>query len=396
MARSRWTKSEVLLVSGIGLILLIGANVAAHWYLTQFHGVNIYANDYVERQASYVKEPSTKFAHPFYGLNDSTKPGFDSDVSVESAFIRVSPQPQTGEAIKVLVLGGSVAMHLSKGRDGITQDYLFSRLLNRHFKTERFVVYNAAFGGGKQPQQYFKYLYLDLLGFRPDVVINYDGFNEIALPFADNRPRELNAIYPRSFDRTVYASAADTDCIAFNNQLLSLNTHLPIAELAKWVWVLRCHQKVTGESFQWPHTRAAHWAQETRSYLDHAVAVWAQSSNKLYQALDQRAIPYIHAIQPNQYYPSSKPFSDQERDNALGYTPYGDPIKAHYHRIDPALLESPNAIDQRGLFANTQSTRYSDACCHLNRQGMSAIAQDLIERNEATFQALVAREPVTP
>ena len=103
---------------------------------------------------------------------------------------------------------------------------------------------------GKQPQQLFKLLYLDLLGFQPDVIINYDGFNEIALPFAENLPSNLNAIYPRSFSQVVKSSAYDGRCFKLNNFLLSKNSYLPLFELIKWIYVRNCHQRSVGDDDQ--------------------------------------------------------------------------------------------------------------------------------------------------
>ena len=94
--------------------------------------------------------------HPFYGLSSGNQIGFKSDISVEKNFISVSPSSVSyDEQIKVLVVGGSVAAHLSLERLNIKPN-LLARRLNELYSTNRF-VYNAAFGGGKQPQQLLNY-----------------------------------------------------------------------------------------------------------------------------------------------------------------------------------------------------------------------------------------------
>ena len=89
--------------------------------------------------------------------------------------------------------GASVAIDLS------TPVYRLATKLNESFNTDRFVVFNAVFGGGKQPQQFSLLMYLDLLGFKPDIIINYDDFNNLAMPSAWNIAEGQNAIYRQKF-----------------------------------------------------------------------------------------------------------------------------------------------------------------------------------------------------
>ena len=90
----------------------------------------------------------------------------------------------------ILILGGSVAKHLSNNSSGDVIKYknvsidnkdIFKKTINKYFETDKFEIYNAAIDGGKQPQQLFKLYYLDLIGLKFDIIINLDGFNELAL-----------------------------------------------------------------------------------------------------------------------------------------------------------------------------------------------------------------------
>jgi hypothetical protein len=295
------TRKEWALVGVVFLFLFLIVNAVSHYIIRSYLQVSIYGPEYESERNRFVKNRDRAKVHPYYGLNSSTEQGFDSLLSSENSFIRVSPRPSENE-IKILVLGGSVATHLSIKREDVTEDYLLARKINERFNTDRFVVYNSAFGGGKQPQQYFKLLYLDLLGFAPDLILNYDGFNEIAVPFGENQERNLNAIYPRSFDQLVIGSATEGECIALNNWLLSFNSLLPVVELAKWIYVRDCHNEVTGSERRIDFTSQALFEVEQSNYQDRVRAVWSESSNKMFEFALTRDIPYLHILQPNQYW----------------------------------------------------------------------------------------------
>ena len=88
---------------------------------------------------------------------------------------------------------------------------------------------------------------------------------------------------------------------------------------------------------------------------------------------------YFHFLQPNQYVRGSKEMAPAERQLAIdpGH-PYAGPAAAGY----PFLIEAGRQLAARGtwfkdltmLFAGERRPLYSDACCHLNRQGYQAVA----------------------
>jgi hypothetical protein len=266
------------------------------------------------------------------------------------------------------------------------EGYMLATLLNSYFKTDRFVVFSAAFGGGKQPQQYFKYQYLDLLGFRPDVVINLDGFNEIALPLSENQLLGNPAIFPRSYSRLLHASTSDRSCAELNNALLDFDTRLPLTELLIWISVRRCHYKIEGAPTAIPWWSSAMGIDDSTNYLTESIKIWEQSSNKLNEVLTARGIDYIHILQPNQYLVGSKNFSSEEKEKYLSFETYGKPIRDHYAKLSKDNLTVRNFRDQRFLFKNTEKTVYADSCCHFNQVGMEMIINDLISSNEALFR----------
>jgi hypothetical protein len=384
-----WTRSNKLLVIVIVVTGIIFLNFASHVLIKSILHVSIYDERYDQVQKRFVKIINAK-VHPFYGLASATEVGFKSDISFENNFISISPLPKNeAKAIRILVIGGSVASHLSLSRMNIPP-YLLATKLNKYFNTDRFVVYNAAFSGGKQPQQFFKLIYLDLLKFKPDIILNYDGFNEIALPFGENLGERINAIYPRKFNKLVAGSTYDGQCFSANNFLLSKNTYLPILELPKWIYVRYCHNMSTGKdtkSFGW----SPNFLEEKKYYLQHTVNIWEQSSNRIYEFSVNRKIPYLHFVQPNQYLKNSKPLSILENANFTNYPIYGDPIANYYEKLNVSKLKALNKYDHRYLFKEENRTVYSDNCCHFNLIGMDMIVNSIISDALVVFENLLSK-----
>lgn len=384
MSSTRTNKTIIVAIILVCMFLVnYGANVILH---SEFK-LSIYDPAYDREQALYIKHLGNK-VHPFYGLASNQEVGFDSDLSIEKSFLTVS-KTESKNPIKILVLGGSVASNLSLNRLDV-ESYLFTQRLNEYFETDRFVVYNAGFGGGKQPQQYFKLLYLDLLGFSPDIIINYDGFNEVALPFAENLNFSLNAIYPRQFDSLVAGSAYDGSCFELNNKLLSFNSYIPLVELVKWIYVRRCHNTALGQSIFGTFSDQQLFQQERTNYLKHVKLIWERSSNLINEFAKNKNIPYIHVVQPNQYLPGSKILSDLEIRDFGNNEPFKNAIKSYYSKLDIFAIESDHKIDQRFLFKDEKRTVYSDACCHFNRLGMITIINNIILEASPVFEQALA------
>ena len=64
-------------------------------------------------------------------------------------------------------------------------------------------VHSLALGGFKQPQMLAALAYLMALGQRFDVVVELDGFNDVALSFSENKYKGTFPAYPRDWDGLV-------------------------------------------------------------------------------------------------------------------------------------------------------------------------------------------------
>ncbi|HEV3458611.1 MAG TPA: hypothetical protein VHG32_18790 [Thermoanaerobaculia bacterium] len=117
-------------------------------------------------------------------------------------FIATADAPPSGAAgeIEVALFGGSVAAFLCA--DGRTA--LLAGLAKfPGFAHQQLALRCFALGGYKQPQQLMALAYLLALGRKLDVVINLDGFNEVALAYGENWPARISPFYPRGWSTLV-------------------------------------------------------------------------------------------------------------------------------------------------------------------------------------------------
>src|SRR5713226_1419374 len=113
----------------------------------------------------------------------------------------VSGTPSADRADQlVIAVGGSFALQFAE--EGLP--HLLARLRETPaFRGKTLVGLNAAVGGHKQPQQLMTVAYLLALGEQIDVLINLDGFNEIALHPTENAPARVSPDYPRRWHQRV-------------------------------------------------------------------------------------------------------------------------------------------------------------------------------------------------
>jgi hypothetical protein len=365
------------------VITLVILNVVAYFVMKYTFGINVYDGPAYEvfRKSLIKNDDDASIPHPYIGKIVFGGEVFKSALSSEPLFDRVY-HSKSKDDIKVLILGGSMARHMS-WRKEIGVDNLFAQRLNEYFKTDRFSVYSAAFGGCKEPQQYLKMVYLDLLGFRPDIVINYDGFNEIALPLAENKLIDNPAIFPRLYSAHM-ESAVSRSCVKVNNALLSVDSKIPVVDLATYVFAKNCESKINGRhSPPWWGSKFSNG--DSDAYARQSYEIWKESSNRLYEFTKVRGIDYIHVLQPNQFYPDSKVFTHEEISGALVPSVYTEPIRKYYHLLRRDDLQTGNFLDQRYLFKNNTESLYIDNCCHLNKRGMGYVIDDVIAKFSGVF-----------
>lgn len=374
------------------IILFFILNLISIWFIKFNYNANILEkNTYQIEKRKYIKNFSkSSVPHPFFGNMVLSDTFFNSDFSSEPMFTRISSFGSK-KPIKVLILGGSMAEHFSNRGLNYDQDIFFEQI-NKYFKTDRFEIYNAAFGGGKQPQQFFKLVYLDFLGFKPDIVINIDGFNEIVLPIHDNTAINNPPIYPRSYSLHINATSNDRRCAKNNNILINKNYFLPLIELYVWSYITSCHKKIIGKQNQWwtDMIKKKYWFKH-EDYPEISKKIWIRASNQMQDFLNYKNITYLHILQPNQYLENSKSFSELEKKEFINFKPYGDILKNNYLKLDFKDTNVKNFLDLRYVFLDEKQTVYADDCCHLNKYGMSTIFRKIFVKFENDFLKLLSQ-----
>jgi hypothetical protein len=299
---------------------------------------------------------------------------------------------------KVMVLGGSVAagfaggagLHLGKAPPMDRYDCVFV---------------NGAAGGYKQPQQVIQLAHALAIGFEPDLVINLDGFNEVALA---NR-NSLRGFHPAqpSIDHwlSVARSAGGVAELRAAGELANARERLLSSiELARDGWRLRF--ALSGaplfgqiEGLQADYRRAsAALAElmgsgtavdvlrgprfEVEDRIPLAIRAWEESSRTLAGICASHQIAYVHVLQPTLHDPGAKPISDEERASGQIAPEWLEGVVKGYPllRARGAALAADGIsfLDASRVFAEVTEPLYFDNC-HFGFEGNKLLADAVAE-----------------
>ena len=111
---------------------------------------------------------------------------------------------------------------------------------------------------------------------------------------------------------------------------------------------------------------------------------WARCSGEMDGLCRANGILYLHALQPNQYVPGSKPLSRVEKETAW-YEGNDYAYKIAAQQGYPDLVRDGRNLRNSGehfldltlLFKDVAETLYEDNCCHVNKRGNDLIAARL-------------------
>ncbi len=332
--------------------------------------------------------------------------GFVQDPAGKVRFWEIRPDgfpkvPDDGPAdpsqpiFEVAIFGGSVANGVCfAGRPELLRQLgAAAALAGKHVRVRCF-----ALGGYKQPQQLMALTEALSLGERFDVVLNIDGFNEVALPVAENLKVKTNPFYPRWWPRRVMG--VESPVMLRQLGLLELLKEKRLKQTG-WCgrpplsWSPTCHLVWTTAdrraaqrllaldaefAAQKPRRRGfllrgtPFEAPEGEALYAVLAEHWARSSRLMHQLCRAQGIRYFHFLQPNQYLAGSKVMSAEEKRLAWDENHfYKQPAEHGY----PALVAAGKQLAAEGvpftdltqLFADHPEPLYGDACCHYNRVG---------------------------
>lgn len=405
MRRLAFTATTLLL--GLALVegvALVAIKVATDGYqASREHQREIRDSEFsAQPQASRVSRVGADVVHPFLGyvtdpaINERERRRENGRLEVDDqGFFRRGPEPPpVPDAYRVGVFGGSVAFVLSFD----ARDELESALVRAPDGSQRQVVVEShALGGYKQPQQLMALAWALSLGDRFDVVINLDGFNDIALAVADNHTRGIYPFYPARWShrigahddpevvrrigelrfarsqRVSLAQLFDRPLLRFSPTLLMIwNTLDQRLERRTHELEVAVREVLSTErSFQ--RFGPEREFDDEQVLLAELAAFWGRSSRQMAALARAHGARYYHFLQPNQYLAGSKPLSAVELKRAfLHESPYIPLVTQGYPllRSEGQLLADDGIRfhDLSMMFAGDTRDLYVDTCCHLNTE----------------------------
>jgi hypothetical protein len=350
-------------------------------------------------------ESTSEVIHPYLGfVIDPTSIGGYSELG----FPGKNPVHvvNTDKDVIIGIFGGSFAEGLSR----LGGEALISELSKAPgFQGKDMGIYTFALGGYKQPQQLFTLTYLLFLGSDFDIVINIDGFNEIALPSTENIPKQVFPFYPRRWFTRV-GNLSDTTILTMLGELSFLRSkrqswasffvssplHFSISANMLWRFYdsrLSQQQIHTLQKFLRYKTEKAemlgyvatgqsvHYANNAEMYEDLALG-WKSASLQMHRLAEANKANYFHILQPNQYVPNAKMMIEKELNIAISEDqPYRQAVEEGYTYLiqqGKQLTESGvNFHDLTMIFSENDDILYADNCCHLNEKGYRIIGSEI-------------------
>ena len=317
------------------------------------------------------------------------------------------PANEGSEQIEVALFGGSVATFMCK--DG--RSTLLTELAKfPGFKNKKLALRCFALGGYKQPQQLIALAYLLALGRKLDIVINLDGFNEVALSYGENWPAGVFPFYPRGWS-TLVEGIPDLKRLRLVGTIVDLEDRR--VRLARsfsripWRYSAICNllwqaldrnlaAKLSETQMTLQRTRSSDrgrflghgprrdYRSEDEFFRDLA-AEWQRSSLEMAHLCAGAGVRYYHFLQPNQYDEGSKPLSAAERQIAYRADhPYRKGVEKGYPFLAKAGLalvaDGVRFYDARQVFAGIREQLYVDQCCHFSEKGSQILGTWMAKR----------------
>ncbi len=308
------------------------------------------------------------------------------------------------DKVIIAFLGGSVAEKFSQ-----TGVAALERELRRspRFADKEFVFVRAALRGYKQPQQLMALTYLLALGGQLDLVINIDGFNEVAFHAVENGKQGVAAVFPRNWymhftdraDQEVRRRMGEISYLEGRRQHWSRRYAagpLGLSITASLLWrirdrqlgleiaerslALQQYQPEGGVPYEVTGFRKGY--SDGEAVAEDLATIWKRSSLQLDRLCRGNGIRYFHFLQPNQYVPGSKPLSAAERQHAYNER---HPYKRGFDLGYPFLVAGGRQLAAAGVrfhdlsmvFAGVEEDLYVDPCCHFNERGNEIMAAEI-------------------
>ena len=409
-------KHKLLLVLVNLAVFCIAAEVLALVIFYYQHGWLFYLDPYRPAIALIEEAPGQGLTavglHPYFG--PTHRPGIPFDLPPELQSAEAGPVvatnnfgfasrydypvPKTNERQFVIGLfGGSVGAFFCRiGATRLEEDLR----QNAFFRNRELVTLCFSHEGYKQPQQLLVLSYFLSIGQPFDLVINIDGFNEVALGAINDRygwdvsmpsHEHLDPLINLVNQATLTPAKLDSLSRIMRDRrwLNGLAERSNRTRFASVEFVLRQSHQIVARWYRAelvrfdslpsnpPESSLIHVTPKTKDRAGRDVfatiaADWHAASTLMNQMLTTRSVPYVHVLQPNQYY-TSRRFSDDERKVALNP---GSPFKPGVERGYPLLEKTlePAGVSAVHIFDEEKAAVYVDDCCHYTLTGNRILA----------------------
>ena len=354
--------------------------------------------------------------HPYFG--PLHKPGFRPQ---SNNFGFTSPQAfpyekRGADEFVIGIFGGSVGEQFCElGAPRLIEDLGADRALSGPSAPlgarRTFVPLCFSHEGYKQPQQLLVLAYFLSIGQRFDLVLNIDGLNEVALAALNNQSgRDISMPSPLHMDPLVAVIDQSTltperieSLAKINHDKESMNrlaARINANRIAMVDFVLTRiyartrneYQSELGRFANLPAnaadtsivelTRAVKARDDATLYEDIA-ASWANASEEMNAMLAARSVPYLHVLQPNQYF-GTRRFAESEARIAINAASlFKAPVEKGYPvllRQSARLRQSEHFIDATAVFDHESGAVYKDDCCHYTELGNRLLADAIAAR----------------
>lgn len=378
----------------------------------------------LEKLGVRLEEEIVERFHPYFGyvMKQGAFPRPDVNLKVNNyGFYSRYDYPfikKNSNQYIIGMFGGSVA------NDFAINDYIYNEFTRRlkkspFFANKEIILLNFGVGGYKQPQQLLILNYLLAINQQFDLVINLDGFNEIALANINNT-NKLDLAMP-SFQHIQPLTGLANNNLSFKVLQSMLDIRQTKKKLSQTIKDLdSCSFALcyTARSLQARHlinqyqeklkdyekqqkananqlfdknnvinlyqSQSKVSDEQQQQAYDQMISLWYQSSLTMSQVLKARKIPYFHFIQPNQYYPSKRVFTEEEKKlYIVTYSPYSNAIKSGYpkllSKVEDLRKEQVNIFSAVNVLDGAKETVYRDNCCHYNNIGQNLLGDYISE-----------------
>ena len=266
--------------------------------------------------------------------------------------------------------------------------------------------------GYKQPQQLIVLAYFLSLGQQFDLVVNIDGFNEVALGSRnDERGRDISMPSPIHIDPLLNLidqatlTPARVQALArisvYKERLNGLIDRMRRNRSAAVHVALDRYYRFTMNRYQ--AEVAAYDALPSNPpassvllltppvkkregpgvVFDDIANDWTRASLLMHDLLAARGVSYLHVLQPNQYF-TRRTFSDAEARVALNKdTPFKRAVENGYPALERAaagLAAKEQFVDGTTALDREPAPVYEDDCCHYTDRGYEVLADLIAER----------------